>query len=71
MLRYITSDISWVARRPGFRGTSRIQASVSRVPAEPFPGRELSRIWSVAGLKINFLISAVQLQHRLIISDYE
>jgi hypothetical protein len=41
-----------VARRPGFRGTSRIQSSVSRVPIEPFLGRELCRIWSIAGLLI-------------------
>jgi hypothetical protein len=30
-----------VARCPEFRGTLRIQASVSRVPAEPFLGRGL------------------------------
>ena len=28
-----------VARRPGFPEKSRIQASVSRVPAQPSPGR--------------------------------
>jgi hypothetical protein len=54
-----------IVTRPGFRGTSWIQASVSRVPTEPFPGRELCRIWSIARLIINFLFSAVQ--HRLII----
>jgi hypothetical protein len=66
-LNFMTT-MNRVARRPGFRGTSRdsrIQASVSRVPAEPFQGRELSRIWSIASLIINFLFSAVQ--HRLII----
>jgi hypothetical protein len=45
-------DVPDSAGHPGFQ-------PVSRVPAEPFQGRELSRIWSIAGLIINFLFSAV------------
>jgi len=33
-----------VATRPGFRGMSRIWAMLSRVPARPAPGRQMSRI---------------------------
>jgi len=40
----LSRELFRVATRPGFRGMSRICAMLSRVPARPAPGRQMSRI---------------------------
>ena len=46
-----------LANRPVFPGTSRISASVSRVPAWVFPGRKMSRIWPLHSFCFEYVYS--------------
>jgi len=53
----LKNAVGRVDRHPVFAGTSRFLVCLPRVPAEPFPGRHLSRFFSMTGCGLHEITS--------------